>query len=185
MNEANRLEIHAYLTALFLPEAPEKLQDKEEKVQKFVQRQAESYAVFVDTESDGWRTIVEGLICGWALKQICRKIRGKDYKSVIGGRSLAKYTPAQLRTLSMDLLNKAERAGTSAWNIQPALEQIFKWSQKNPHTPQVVLFMDAVSLGFMRFDKFEKEEKTDTRNNEKIIYGNSSYPTNWRTGAFS
>ena len=121
----------------------------------------------MDTESDSWKTIIDGLVCGWALKQICFKIRKDDYKSVIGGKSLAKHTPAQLRTLSIDLYSKAERSGATPWNVPAPIERMFKWSQKNPYTPEVVLFMDAVSLGFMRYDNPLEVASNDGKNDDK------------------
>lgn len=156
MDAENRAKIQKYLTDIFLPGEPEQVPEKEEKgtikVRQFIKQQANNYAVFVDTESESWETIIDGLVCGWALKQICLKIRNKEYASVIGGKSLAKHTPAQLRTLSINLFSKAERASATPWNVQAPLEWMFKWAQKNPHTPEVLLFMDAVSLGFMRYD---------------------------------
>jgi hypothetical protein len=171
MDQENRSNIRDYLKGLFLSgttlNTPEKCEKGTAKTMSFIEQQAKNYAVFVDTESDSWQTIVEGLVCGWALKQICRKIRKDDYKSVIGGKSLAKHTPAQLRTLSIDLLSKAERGGATPWNVQSPLEQMFKWSQQNPHTPEVVLFMDAVSLGFMRYDSpFETTTSDEINANE-------------------
>jgi len=168
MNEENQKKIRDYLTDFFLPGTPAQMPEKGEKgtakVRQFVEQQTWNYGIFVDTESDSWKTIIDGLVCGWALKQICFKIRD-DYKSVIGGKSLAKHTPAQLRTLSIDLYSKADRAGSTPWNVQAPLERMFKWSQKNPHTPEVSLFMDAVSLGFIRYDNplegATNGEKTD------------------------
>ncbi len=155
MDQNNQQRIREYLTDFFLPGRPDQTSDKDRKymvmVQQFIEQQTMNYGIFVDTESDSWQTVIDGLVCGWALKQICFKIRD-DYKSVIGGKSLAKHTPAQLRTLSIDLYSKAERTGATPWNVQAPLELMFKWSQKNPHTPKTVLFMDAVSLGFMRYD---------------------------------
>lgn len=168
MDQDNRSNIQNYLKELFLPgttvNTPEKNKKGADKILGLIEQQAKNYAIFVDTESDSWQSIVEGLVCGWALKQICRKIRKDDYKSVIGGKSLAKHTPAQLRTLSIDLLSKAERGGATPWNVQAPLEQMFKWSQKNPHTPEVVLFMDAVSLGFMRYDSPSETATSDEIN---------------------
>jgi hypothetical protein len=69
--------------------------------------------------------------------------------------------------LSIDLYSKAERAGTSPWNVQAPIERMFKWSQKNPHTPEVVLFMDAVSLGFMRYDNPIEAAANDGKNDDK------------------
>ena len=154
MNEENESKIKDYLTNFFLSARPESDTEKErtDKVRQSIEQQARNYGRFVDTESDSWQTIIDGLICGRALKQICRKIRKDEYKSVIGGKSLAKYTPAQLRSLSIDLYNKAERSGSTPWNVQAPIERMFKWSQKNPYSPEVTLFMDAVSLGFMRYD---------------------------------
>jgi len=170
MDEENRLKIRDYLKDFFLPGTPERIPDAKKgtaKVRQFIEQQAKNYGVFVDTESEGWQTIVDGLISGWALKQICLKIRRDDYKSIIGGKSLAKYTPAQLRTLSIDLYSKAERADAFLWNVQAPLERMFKWSQKNPHTPEISLFMDAVSLGFMRYDNQSEAATTDaTSDNE-------------------
>ncbi|MEA3435166.1 MAG: hypothetical protein U9R43_01780, partial [Thermodesulfobacteriota bacterium] len=171
MDKENQQKIRDYLTDFFLPGRPEPIPDTEEKgtaqVRQFIERQAGNYGIFVDTESDSWQAIIDGLVCGWALKQICFKIRKDDYKSVIGGKSLAKHTPAQLRTLSIDLYSKAERAGTSPWNVQAPIERMFKWSQKNPHTPEVVLFMDAVSLGFMRYDNPIEAAANDGKNEDK------------------
>ena len=172
MDEENELRIRNYLTGFFLPGTPEQTPDTSEKgkvqVKQFIERQAKNYRVFVDTESDSWETIVDGLTCGWALKQICRKIRKDDYKSVIGGKSLAKHTPVQLRTLVIDLYSKAERAGASPWNVQAPIERMFKWSQKPPHTPEVLLFMDAVSLGFMRYDSpIESISDSENDNNDQ------------------
>ena len=137
------------------------------QVRQFIEQQAGNYGIFVDTESDSWKTIIDGLVCGWALKQICFKIRKDDYKSVIGGKSLAKHTPAQLRTLSIDLYSKAERSGATPWNVPAPIERMFKWSQKNPYTPEVVLFMDAVSLGFMRYDNPLEVASNDGKNDDK------------------
>ncbi|MBW2605926.1 MAG: hypothetical protein JRE28_16720 [Deltaproteobacteria bacterium] len=177
MDEENQLKIRDYLTGLFLPGMPEQMTDTAKKgtaqVLQFIERQARDYGIFVDTESDSWQAIIDGLVCGWALKQICRTIRKDDYKSVIGGKSLAKHTPAQLRTLSIDLYSKTERAGTSPWNVQAPLERMFNWSQKNPHTPEVVLFMDAVSLGFMRYDNPIEAETNDGKNDDKPQNGGS------------
>ncbi|MDM8539700.1 hypothetical protein QUF90_01295 [Desulfococcaceae bacterium HSG9] len=155
MDQNNQQRIREYLTDFFLPGRPDQTSDKNKKyrvrVQQFIEQQTMNYGIFVDTESDSWQTVIDGLVCGWALKQICFKIRD-DYKSVIGGKSLAKHTPAQLRTLSIDLYSKAERAGAKLSKVHAPLELMFKWSQKNPHTPETVLFMDAVSLGFLRYD---------------------------------
>jgi hypothetical protein len=171
MDKENQQKIRDYLTDFFLPGRPEPMPDTAEKgtaqVRQFIERQARNYGIFVDTESDSWQVIIDGLVCGWALKQICLKIRKDDYKSVIGGKSLAKHTPAQLRTLSIDLYSKAERAGTSPWNVPAPIERMFKWSQKNPHTPEVVLFMDAVSLGFMRYDNPIEAAVNDEKNEDK------------------
>ena len=171
MDEENESKIQDYLTDFFLPGGPELLPEKSEKgtaqVRQFIERQARNYGIFVDTESDSWQVIIDGLVCGWALKQICRKIRKDDYKSIIGGKSLAKHTPAQLRTLSIDLYSKAERAGTIPWNVQAPIERMFKWSQKNPHTPEVVLFMDAVSLGFIRYDNPIEATANEQKNEDK------------------
>ena len=168
MDEENQLKIRDYLTGLFLPEPiPDTGGKGTAKIRQFIERQARNYGIFVDTESDSWKSIIDGLVCGWALKQICFKIRKDDYKSVIGGKSLAKHTPAQLRTLSIDLYSKAERAGTSPWNVPAPIERMFKWSQKNPHTPEVVLFMDAVSLGFMRYDNPIEASANDEKNDDK------------------
>lgn len=171
MDKENQQNIRDYLTDFFLPGRPEQMPNTAEKgtvqVRKFIERQAGNYGIFVDTESDSWQAIIDGLVCGWALKQICLKIRKDDYKSVIGGKSLAKHTPAQLRTLSIDLYSKAERAGATPWNVQTPLERMFKWSQKNSHTPEVVLFMDAVSLGFMRYDNPIEVAANDGKNDDK------------------
>lgn len=137
MDEENQGIIGAYLTDFFFPRKVDQRSEEGNKhvdsVKKFIKQQAVNYGHFVDTKSDSWRSIIDGLICGWALKQICFKIRD-DYKSVIGGKSLAKHTPAQLRTLSIDLYSKAERTGAKPWNVQAPLECMFKWSQKNPHS---------------------------------------------------
>ncbi|MBW2111287.1 MAG: hypothetical protein JRH00_07605 [Deltaproteobacteria bacterium] len=177
MDEENQRKIREYLTDFFLPGRPEQAPGTPvkgpEKVLELVERQARNYGVFVDTESDSWRAIIDGLVCGWALKQICSKIRKDDYKSVIGGKSLAKYTPDQLRTLTINLYNKAERAGATPWNVQAPLERMFRWSQKNPHTPKVCLFMDAVSLGFLRYDNPIEEVAGDWTNDDKSENGGS------------
>ncbi|MBW2605696.1 MAG: hypothetical protein JRE28_15545 [Deltaproteobacteria bacterium] len=176
MDEENQLKIRDYLTDFFLHGRTKQMPEKSEKgtaqVRQFIERQARNYGVFVDTRSDSWQAIIDGLVCGWALKQICFKIRD-DYKSVIGGKSLAKHTPAQLRTLSIDLYSKAERAGANPWNVQTPIERMFKWSQKNPHTPEVVLFMDAVSLGFMRYDNPIEAAANDGENDDKTQNGGS------------
>jgi hypothetical protein len=171
MDEENQQKIQDYLTGFFLPGRLEQMLNTGEKgtakVRQFIEQQTMNYGVFVDTESDSWKTIIDGLVCGWALKRICFKIRKDDYKSVIGGKSLAKHTPAQLRTLSIDLYSKAERAGATPWNVQAPLERMFKWSQKNSYTPEVVLFMDAVSLGFMRYDSpIESATNDEKHDNE-------------------
>lgn len=166
MDEENKSVIKKYLFDLFLTGKIEPANDKVEKgtarVISFIESMAGSYMTFIDTGSEGWQTIVDGLVCGWALKQVCLKIRKDDYKAVIGGKSLVRHTPAQLRTMSIDLLSKAQRAGANPWNVQAPLERMFAWSQKSPHMPEVQLFMDAVSLGFMRYGV--RDEAAGTEN---------------------
>jgi hypothetical protein len=166
MDEENKSEIKKYLFHLFLTVKAESTEAQVEKgtarVISFIESMAGSYMTFIDTGSDGWQTIVDGLVCGWALKQICLKIRKDDYKAVIGGKSLVRHTPSQLRTMSIDLLGKAERAGTRPWNVQAPLERMFAWSQKGPHMPEVQLFMDAVSLGFARYES--RDEAAEPQN---------------------
>ena len=154
MDKENESKIKDYLIDLFLSARPKSDAEEErtEKVRRFIKQQAKNYGRFVDTESDNWQTIIDGLICGWALKQICRKIQKDGYTSVIGNKSLARCMPAQLRSLSIDLYNRAKRSGSALWNVQAPIERMFEWSQKNPYDSEVTPFMDAVSLGFMRYD---------------------------------
>ncbi len=158
----NKEHIQEYLAGLFssayvVDTAGEKGESAREKVRHFVGGRAADYAGFVDAGSTGWRSLVDGLLCGWALKQACRSLRGKDYASAIGGRSLAKQTPAEVRTVMVELVEKAIRAGHKPWNIDVPLELLFKWSMRNAYSAETTLFMDALSLGFMRFD-----QRTDT-----------------------
>lgn len=155
MDQKNKDAIQCYLNTLFAvkdPGASSESKEKKAQVSRFIRSMAESYGSFVDTERKGWEIIVDGLICGWGLKQICKKIRKDDYKSLIGGKNLAKHTPSQLRTLMFDLHNKAERSGSPPWNVQVPEEIAFKWSQQSGNKPETQIFMDAVFLGFMRWD---------------------------------
>lgn len=153
MQEKNQDAIAEYLSKLFVGEKGATISENHlKKMEDYVVARGKDYAAFVDTESDKWKPIVEGLLCGSALKRICLKLREDDYKSVIGGKNLAKQSPGELRTLSVNLLNKAERAGSSPWNVQVPLELMFKWSQKSAHGSDAVLFMDSVSLGFLRYE---------------------------------
>jgi hypothetical protein len=154
MDDQNQEAVKAYLTKLFISGKGDNLKEKHKKsLISYVDSRAKDYGKFVDTSTKGWEAIVDGLICGWALKQICWKLRGDDYKSIIGGRSLAKRSPEELRILAVDLLSKAERTGDAPWNVQLPLERMFYWSQQNPNIKQSILFMDAVSLGFFRYDE--------------------------------
>jgi hypothetical protein len=154
MDDQNQEAVNAYLTKLFISGKGDNLKEKHKKsLISYVDSRAKDYGKFVDTSTKGWEAIVDGLICGWALKQICWKLRGDDYKSIIGGRSLAKRSPEELRILAVDLLSKAERTGDAPWNVQLPLERMFYWSQQNPNIKQSILFMDAVSLGFFRYDE--------------------------------
>jgi len=152
---ANREKIQSYMQNMFLlksqKEESEKAKMAKEKVEAYIDEKAKDYARFVDVSSADWKAVVDGLLCGWALKQICRKLRENDYESVIGGRSLVKQSPTDVRTLAVSLQEKAKRAGTHPWNVGVPIELMFKWSLKNAYSDEVTLFMDSLSLGFHRF----------------------------------
>ncbi len=154
----NKHKIQEYLGTLFPAAAPDgadtkKAQEAKEKVRQFIEERSVDYARFVDVKSDGWKHLVDGLVCGWALKTVCRKLREDDYASVIGGRTLAKLHPSEVRSLMVDLVEKAVRSGDRPWNVDAPLELLFRWSLRNAYSVEARLFMDALSLGFMRFDR--------------------------------
>ena len=158
MSENNREEIQKYLAGLFPATAPEdadgeKAAQGKRNVESFIAERAADYARFVDVESSGWQHVVDGLVCGWALKQVCRKLCEDNPASVIGGRTLAKQSPTEVRALMVKLVEKAIRAGDRPWNVDTPMEILFGWSLKNAYTSETTLFMDALSLGFMRYDR--------------------------------
>ncbi len=174
MNQKNTKAIQDYLCTIFAVKDPgvsTKPKEKKAQILSFVITMAESYGTFVDTGRKGWETIVDGLICGWGLKQICKKIRNDSYTSLIGGKNLAKHTPGQLRSLMIDLHNKAERSGSPPWNVQVPEEIAFKWSQQSGNKPETQIFMDAVFLGFMRWDGGVSSFKNDVMDNNLNNHG--------------
>lgn len=133
--------------------------EKSANLANWINDRAKDYGRFIDTspESKHWTAIVDGLVVGWALKAICRKLRsGDEYKQLVGGKGLSRFSPAEIRSLMLDLRSKAERAGESPWNVDVAIEQVFLWSQKNAFSPEVTVFTDSVTLGFHRFDYSQK-----------------------------
>lgn len=162
----NKERIQEYLAGLFPPNIraetdTKKIQKAKQGAREFIEGRAADYARFVDVESTGWQDLVDGLICGWALKSVCRRLRKDDYASVIGGRSLAKQHPSEVRALMVDLVEKAVRAGDRPWNVDAPLEVLFRWSLRNAYSTETTLFMDALSLGFMRFDRKTNTEAGD------------------------
>jgi hypothetical protein len=51
------------------------------------------------------------------------------------------------------LVEKAIRAGARPWNVDTPMEVLFGWSLRNAYASETTLFMDALSLGFMRYDR--------------------------------
>jgi len=158
MKESRKDEIYDYLKQLFRHD--EMIQDeKREIIISMLKRCAEEYAVFVDTDSEHWESIVQGLICGWGLNRVCYKLRKDDPRSVIGGRSLIKRQPEEVRTLMIDLIEKLARSGKKVWLIEQPMEILFNWAERNTADKEVRLFMDALAFGFFRYNKFSA--KTD------------------------
>lgn len=169
MIEKNQEEIRKYLAELFPATAPEdadgeKAAQGKKAVESFIDQRAADYARFVDVESPGWQHVVDGLICGWALKQVCRKLCEENPASVIGGRTLAKQSPTEVRALMVKLVEKAIRAGQRPWNVDTPMEILFGWSLKNAYAAETTLFMDSLSLGFMRYDR-RSEQTTQPQTN--------------------
>lgn len=142
--------------------------ESQQKLNDWLKDRAETYARFVETDDEEqMQAILDGLIVGWGLKTICLSLRGSDYKLLIGGKSLARYAPAELRSLMIDLRSKAERQGRHPWNSDVPVELGFLWSQKNPASPEVTLFMDSASLGFYRWDpKSDNTSSSSTNESE-------------------
>lgn len=159
-DDESEKEIDAYLRERFLTDDSDPRGN--EKLTKWIEDRAKAYSRFVDTSSAQWKGIVDGLIVGWGLQRICKSLRSQseDYKQLVGGKGLARFTPAELRSLMLDLRDKAERAGRRPWNIDVPIEQLFLWSQKNPFSPEVTVFMDSVALGFHRFEPYTGPVKT-------------------------
>lgn len=154
--KSNEEEIIEYLNGVFHSE--------DEKVKSDIKKKAGDYSRFVDTsvETKKWQSVLDGLICGWALKSICRKLRpdSDDYKKVIGGRALSKMSPFDVNEKMVDLREKAIRQDNDAWNVDVPMEKLIWYSQQNANSENIRLFSDALALGFMRFDnKHTMEEK--------------------------
>ncbi len=145
----NKERIEEYLKDIF--------QSDNEKVLNDIQNKAKDYSRFIDTNVDKhkWHAVIDGLICGWALKGICRKLRPEsdDYKKVIGGRSLSKMSPFEVNEKMIQLREKVNRQEQDAWNVDAPMEKLLLYVQKKPNSETVRLFSDALALGFMRFDK--------------------------------
>ncbi|NQZ58100.1 MAG: hypothetical protein HRT88_11640 [Lentisphaeraceae bacterium] len=149
---ANTQRIKEYLLDVF--------RSDNEKIIADIDAKSSDYSRFVDTTANEskWQAVVDGLICGWALKTIARKLRPEkdDYKKVIGGRSLSKMSPFEVNEKMVELREKVNRQDQDAWNVDAPMEKLLLYVQKKANSETVRLFSDALSLGFMRFDKNNK-----------------------------
>ncbi len=151
MNE-NAQKIEDYLKEFF--------HSDNEKVLADINSKVADYSTFIDTDANEskWKAVVDGLICGWALKSICKKLRPEkdDYKGVIGGRSLSKMSPLEINEKMISLREKVQRQDQDVWNVNAPMEKLFFYVQQKSSSESVRLFTDALSLGFMRYDKKNK-----------------------------
>jgi glutaredoxin len=167
MTDGRKEEILKYLKELFRPEEPYKEENKS-RIKSMLDRCSDEYASFVDTDSENWKPIVDGLVCGWGLKAVCRKLREENYQSIIGGRSLIRQQPDEVRTLTIDLLEKVSRSGESVWLVEIPLEIMFSWSGKKTTTDEKTrLFMDSLAFGFMRFNGFSRKINSASEEEDK------------------
>lgn len=157
MANTRKNDILGYLEKIFRPEESSNPKNKA-KIDSMLDRCAEEYAFFVDTDSENWKPIIDGLICGWGLKGICFKLRKDDYQSVIGGRSLIRQQPDEIRTLTINLLEKARRSDQTVWLIDRPMEILLSWAGRATTTDERTrLFVDSLAFGFMRDDGFSKK----------------------------
>ena len=56
----------------------------------------------------------------------------------------------------VELREKVNRQDQDAWNVDAPMEKLLLYVQKKGNSETVRLFSDALSLGFMRFDKINK-----------------------------
>lgn len=158
MADKRKEEILCYLEKLFRP-AKYTQKESVEKINAMLQRCSEEYATFVDTNSPNWESIVDGLICGWGLNNACYQLSNTNPQSVIGGRSLIKRQPDEIRTLMIDLIEKVNRAGKNVWLVDCPLELLFIRAEQKTTDEKTRLFVDALAFGFMRFNQFSRKSE--------------------------
>lgn len=162
MADKRKEEILCYLKKLFCPE--KYTQEKSaEKINAMLQKCSEEYATFVDTNSPNWKSVVDGLICGWGLNNVCYQLNNTNPQSVIGGRSLIKRQPDEIRTLMINLIEKVNRAGKNVWLIDCPIELLFIRAEQKTTDEKTRLFVDALAFGFTRFNQFSKKEEEDKK----------------------
>ena len=110
---------------------------------------AERLASFIDTDGVCWKAVVDGIVAGKGLKDVCKALQeGDNYHNIIGGRNLSSMAPSEAKALFICKWEKALRKGEKRLYVDTAMERLSDWSLKNPSAPDIQFFTDALAMGF-------------------------------------
>ena len=154
MTEERKKIIEAYLREIHRMEVVDSNADLNEndastKKSDYLSGLAERLASFIDTDGVYWKAVVDGIIAGKGLKDVCKALQeGDNYHNIIGGRNLSSMAPSEAKALFVGKWEKALRKGEKKLYVETAMERLSDWSLKNPSAPEIQFFTDALAMGF-------------------------------------